>query len=119
MLMLLLGKGASVNAQNAGTGWTPLHARYVHTHTHTHGREILSELPGVAGDTVALEHCSPCCGCQCSAFQEHGKICKLLLDAGARTDVPDSKGRTAVDFASISEAICEWLVCGSVILPVI
>lgn len=40
-----------------------------------------------------------------AAFQEHGKILHMLLAAGANGTLQDSAGRTACDFASISDAL--------------
>ncbi|RHY99397.1 hypothetical protein DYB37_003830 [Aphanomyces astaci] len=40
-----------------------------------------------------------------AAFQEHGKVVRMLLEADADPFVRDTDGRTACDYASISEAI--------------
>lgn len=46
-----------------------------------------------------------------AAFQEHSKVCHLLLQGGARADVEDNNGVTAADYASISEAIWPFFAC--------
>ena len=40
-----------------------------------------------------------------AAFQEHGKVCHMLLLHGAKTNVADAGGCTPVDYASIAESI--------------
>jgi hypothetical protein len=40
-----------------------------------------------------------------SCVQEHGKVIKVLLEAGADPSAADSKERTPVDYATISEAV--------------
>ena len=40
-----------------------------------------------------------------AASQEHGKIVHLLLQAGANATLEDGEGRTACDFASVSDAV--------------
>ncbi|CAD5117364.1 DgyrCDS6143 [Dimorphilus gyrociliatus] len=40
-----------------------------------------------------------------ACFQEHGPIVMVLLNKGAQPELPDSEGRTAKDFASISPKI--------------
>ena len=40
-----------------------------------------------------------------AASQEHGKIVHLLLQAGANAILEDGEGRTACDFASVSDAV--------------
>ncbi|KAF0682941.1 Aste57867_24954 [Aphanomyces stellatus] len=40
-----------------------------------------------------------------AAFQEHGKVVRILLEADADPFARDSEGRTPCDYASISEAI--------------
>ncbi|XP_038044361.1 26S proteasome non-ATPase regulatory subunit 10-like [Patiria miniata] len=40
-----------------------------------------------------------------AAFQEHGKIIMILLENGAKPEIPDKEGRSAKDFASASDKI--------------
>ena len=40
-----------------------------------------------------------------AAFQEHGKVCHILLMNGAKASIADTTGCTPTDFASISEPI--------------
>jgi ankyrin repeat protein len=40
-----------------------------------------------------------------AAFQEHGKVVRMLLDADADPKSRDCEGRSPIDYATISEAI--------------
>jgi ankyrin repeat protein len=40
-----------------------------------------------------------------AAFQEHGKVVRILLDHGSDPENADCDGRTPVDYATISDAI--------------
>lgn len=40
-----------------------------------------------------------------ATFQEHGKVVLCLLSNDADHEIEDHQGRTAVDFASVSESI--------------
>jgi len=47
----------------------------------------------------------------CAAFQGHGKVLMKLLDCGPDLSMLDSKGRTAIDYASGQDAI--WPILGA------
>ncbi len=40
-----------------------------------------------------------------AAFQEHGKVCHILLMSGAKVGIADAQGCTPADYASIAEPI--------------
>ena len=80
----LLESGANVNATNEGTRCICRQA--MHTE--------LYDVPGTEWTALLA-----------AAFQEHGKLVRLLLSHGADPHFSDHEGRTATDYASISESI--------------
>lgn len=86
MVKYLLSHGANVNAQNTGTQL-----------------RLELSLPSLTCDCLlAATLWTPL---HAAAFQEHGKVIRTLMAAGADPLVEDAKGRTPQDFATISEAI--------------
>jgi hypothetical protein len=87
MVAFLLDKGAEIAARNEG-------ASRVSTH---HSQRKVSSYSWYAGTGWTALHAA--------AFQEHGKVVRILLDRGANPRAKDVEGRAPVDYASISEAI--------------
>ena len=86
MVAYLLERGASVSAKNEGSykqSWTSL-LGYSHEYKY------------IGTGWTALHAAS---------FQEHGRVVRVLLEAGADPFLRDFEDRTPTDYASISEAI--------------
>lgn len=86
MVAYLLDKGADVGARNEGA-------------------RLPISLSNAKSNTTLVSSGTGWTALHAAAFQEHGKVVRLLLGHQADPKVADVEGRRPVDYASISEAI--------------
>jgi ankyrin repeat protein len=93
----LIAKGADVNATN-NTGDTPLHYVASQLHRPAFVEELL-KAPGIDINAKNDKDNTPL---HLAVKAECVSIVKLLLDKGARQDLPNNEGKTALDLAATS-----------------
>ncbi|OQR97919.1 hypothetical protein ACHHYP_09434 [Achlya hypogyna] len=99
MVEFLLDNGADIDAPGRD-GTTPLCAAALW------GNEAMVKFLISRGARVsARNEGTAWTALHAAAFQEHGKVVRILLDADADPYARDAEGRTPTDYASISEAI--------------
>ncbi|ETV85359.1 hypothetical protein H257_03116 [Aphanomyces astaci] len=99
MVEFLLDHGADIDAPGKD-GTTPLCAAALW------GNEVMVKFLLARGARVSANNDGTgWTALHAAAFQEHGKVVRMLLEADADPFVRDTDGRTACDYASISEAI--------------
>ncbi|KDO34789.1 hypothetical protein SPRG_00850 [Saprolegnia parasitica CBS 223.65] len=99
MVEFLLDNGADIDAPGRD-GTTPLCAAALW------GNETMVKFLLARGARVSARNDGTAwTALHAAAFQEHGKVVRILLDADADPYARDAEGRTPTDYASISEAI--------------
>ncbi|EQC41480.1 hypothetical protein SDRG_01447 [Saprolegnia diclina VS20] len=99
MVEFLLDNGADIDAPGRD-GTTPLCAAALW------GNEAMVKFLLSRGARVSARNDGTAwTALHAAAFQEHGKVVRILLDADADPYARDAEGRTPTDYASISEAI--------------